>query len=313
MALRALEGRKPNLTTLIRRVLISPGGILIVVVLIAACSGRRATAYQYDWNIFFDSLFRPDDRIIRGLILTVTIAVAGQLIGVVLGVLGALGRISRRRPARWLANFYVWIFRGTPLLVQIMILYYGLLNTNIIRWDDITIFGFLIAGNIQAGIFALGVNEGAYMTEIVRAGIISIDPGQMEAARSLGMTYGKAMRRIILPQAARVIIPPLGNEFNNMLKTTSLLFAISVPELFVTFQIKNGNGPTSFHPFELFLACAVWFLLLTTIWSVIQAWIERRLGRGAPGAPIARGPGLAERLFGLRRPAAEPTPAGGAR
>ena len=313
VAFRMCEGRVLKLASHTRRVLLSPGGLLIVAFLVAACSGRRATAYQYDWSIFFDSLFKPDDRIIRGLILTVTIAVTSQLIGVVLGVLGALGRISRRRPARWLANVYVWIFRGTPLLVQIMILYYGLLNTNVLRWDDVTLGGFVVAGNIQAGIFALGVNEGAYMTEIVRAGIIAIDPGQMDAARSLGMTYVKSMRRIILPQAARVIIPPLGNEFNNMLKTTSLLVVISVPELFVTFSIKNGNGPTSFHPFELFLACAIWFLLLTTIWSVIQAWIERRLARGTPGAPVARGPGLAERLFGLRRPTTDVAPVTGAR
>src|SRR5262249_48882330 len=157
---------------------------------------------------------------------------------------------------------------------QLVIIYFGLLNTNLLRWDDITIGSFVIAGSVQAGIFTLGVNEGAYMTEIVRAGIIAVDPGQLEAARSLGMTYGKAMRRIVLPQAARVIVPPLGNEFNNMLKTTSLLVILgSVNELFVTFEQLNGNGPTQFHPFELFLACAVWFLLLTTIWGFIQAWI----------------------------------------
>ena len=146
------------------------------------------------------------------------------------------------------------------------------------------------------------MNEGAYMTEIVRAGIIAVDPGQLEAARSLGMTYGKAMRRIVLPQAARVIVPPLGNEFNNMLKTTSLLTILSVQELFVTFQILNANGPASFHPFELFLACAVWFLLLTTIWTLIQVWIERRLARGTPGASVASGPGWRTRLFGFRTP-----------
>ena len=216
---------------------------------------------------------------------------------------------SRVRVIRWVANVYVWVFRGTPLLVQIMLIYYGLLNTNIFRWDDISIGGFKIEGAWQAGIFALGVNEGAYMTEIVRAGIMAIDPGQMEAARSLGMTYGKAMRRIVLPQAARVIVPPLGNEFNNMLKTTSLLIIISVPELFVIFSILNGNGPTSFHPFELFLACACWFLLLTTIWSFIQSWIEARLARGTPGAP-AQGPGLAGRLFGFRNPVADPSISG---
>jgi len=278
------------------------GGLLLIAIVLEACasSGRRAGAYQYRWDIFFNSLFAPDPRILHGVALTVSIAVISQVIGVVLGVFGALGRIARVRPVRWLANGYVWVFRGTPLLVQIMILYLGLAQTNIVRWDDIVIGNFVVGGAIQAGILALGVNEGAYMTEIVRAGIISIDPGQMEAAKSLGMSYAKAMRRIVLPQAARVIVPPLGNEFNNMLKTTSLLTIVSVSELFVTFQQLNGNGPSSFHPFELFLACAVWFLLLTTIWSVIQAWIERRLAKGAPGPTIDAGPGLASRLFGLR-------------
>jgi polar amino acid transport system permease protein len=125
----------------------------------------------------------------------------------------------------------------------------------------------------------------------------------MEAAKSVGMTYGLAMRRIILPQAARVIVPPLGNEFNNMLKTTSLLVIVGTRELFVTFSQKNASGPTTFHPFELFLAAAVWYLLLTTIWSLIQARIERRLGRGVAGAEA--GPSLRERLLGLRG-----TPAG---
>jgi polar amino acid transport system permease protein len=289
------------------------GGLLLIALIVVACSsGRRATAYQFKPEIFFNSLFAPDPRIIRGLVLTVVIAVTSQIIGVVLGVLGALGRISRLRAARWVAGIYVWIFRGTPLLVQLMIVYFGLLNTNILRWDDIVLGGFVVSGAIQAGIFALGVNEGAYMTEIVRAGIIAIDPGQMEAAKSLGMTYPQAMRRIVLPQAARVIVPPLGNEFNNMLKTTSLLTIVAVPELFVTFQQINANGPASFHPFELFLACALWFLLLTTIWSVIQAWIERRLARGTPGAQTG-GPGLLDRLFGFRRSAGDIAPVTGAR
>jgi polar amino acid transport system permease protein len=277
------------------------GGLIVLVVVLEACSGsRRATAYQYNWDIFFNSIFSPNARIIHGIILTVSIAISAQFLGVILGVLGALGRISKVRPIKWVANTYVWIFRGTPLLVQIMIIYFALLNTNILRWDDVLLNGFLIPGTVLAGITALALNEGAYMTEIVRAGIMAIDSGQMEAARSLGMTYIQAMRRIVLPQAARVIVPPLGNEFNNMLKTTSLLVLISVQELFVTFQIMNGNGPTSFHPFELFLACAVWFLMLTTIWGFIQGYIERRLEKGTPGA-TERGPGWATRLVGVRR------------
>jgi polar amino acid transport system permease protein len=114
----------------------------------------------------------------------------------------------------------------------------------------------------------------------------------------------------VLPQAARVIVPPLGNEFNNMLKTTSLLVIISVQELFVTFQILNGNGPTSFHPFELFLACAIWFLMLTTIWGLIQGVIERRLEKGTPGA-IDSGPSWVSRAFGFGR--RSPTPLSGTR
>ncbi len=267
-------------------------GCLVLGFILEGCSG---SAYQYDWSILFRSVFQPDGLILSGIWLTLSISVISQIIGVVLGVFGALGRMSRLLPFRWLANFYIWFFRGTPLLVQITFIYFGLGVTKIYQWPEINLLGLAIPGAIQAGISALGVNEGAYMSEIVRAGILSIDPGQLEAAKSLGMTYGQAMRRIVLPQAARVIVPPLGNEFNNMLKTTSLLVIISVPELYVTFSRKNSSGPTVFHPFELFLAAAIWFLVLTTIWSVIQSWIERRLGRGVAGE---RPPGLRERLFG---------------
>jgi polar amino acid transport system permease protein len=230
--------------------------------------------------------------------LTLSISVVSQLLGTLLGVIGAVGKISRLRPVRWASSIYVWLFRGTPLLVQITFIYFGLGVTHIYAWPDLNLPGLTVPGAIQAGIVALSINEGAYMTEIVRAGILSIDPGQMEAAKSLGMTYSKAMRRIILPQAARVIVPPLGNEFNNMLKTTSLLVVLgNVPELYVTFSRMNASGPTVFHPFELFIAAAVWYLLLTSIWGIIQAQIERRLARGT-GAMANAGPGLRERFFG---------------
>lgn len=255
-------------------------------------SGCASSSYVYRWHFFFDSVFHPDGLILSGVGLTLGIAVVSQLIGVILGIVGALGRVARFPPLRLLANFYVWFFRGTPLLVQITFIYFGLGVVGIYAWDRHPILG--VPGAIQAGILALGLNEGAYMTEIVRAGILAIDPGQMEAAKSLGMTYRKAMRRVVLPQAARVIVPPLGNEFNNMLKTTSLLVVISVPELYVIFSRKNG---TDFAPFELFLAAAVWYLLLTTVWSVIQGRIERRLARGT-NAAVNAGPGMSERLFG---------------
>jgi polar amino acid transport system permease protein len=214
--------------------------------------------------------------------------------------------MAKRPIFRVPASIYVWLFRGTPLLVQISLIYYGLGVTGIYQWQDFTPLGAFGGKGVQAGIVALGINEGAYMSEIVRAGILSIDPGQMEAAKSLGMTFGQAMRRIVLPQAARVIVPPLGNEFNNMLKTTSLLVVISVQELYVTFSLKNASGSTVFHPFELFLAAAVWYLLLTTIWGFIQAEIERRLGKGVGGE---RPPSLRERLFGMRSRHPEEIPA----
>ena len=265
-------------------------GCLALALLLSACEPR--SSYQYRWNLFFESVFQPSSLILGGAALTVGIAVSSQVLGTLLGVFGALGRLAMFWPARLLAGLYVWFFRGTPLLIQIAFIYFGLGVAGIYRWDRHPLFD-IIPGAWLAGIVALALNEGAYMTEIVRAGILSVDRGQMEAAESLGMTYRQAMRRIVLPQAARIIVPPLGNEFNNMLKNTSLLIVLgSVPELYVVFSRLNG---TLFAPFELFLAAAVWYLLLTTIWSFIQAWIERRLGRGYAATPT--GPGWRERLW----------------
>jgi polar amino acid transport system permease protein len=267
----------------------------LAVVLTAGCTSRQSS-YQYNWSYFVDSIIHPDNLILYGLWLTLSISVVSQIIGVVLGVFGALGRMSKFLPFRLLANFYIWFFRGTPLLVQITFFFFGLSVAGIYLWPPINLGGLSIPGEIQAGIFALGVNEGAYMAEIVRAGIISIDAGQLEAAKSLGMTFPQAMRRIILPQAARVIVPPLGNEFNNMLKTTSLLVIISVPELYTIFSRKQGQY---FAPFEFFLAAAVWYLLLTTLWGLVQGRIERRLGKGVAGSTTGES-GIVSRLLGYR-------------
>ena len=283
-------------------------GALVIAVIVAGCAGQSRAPFKFDTAVFTHAIFSPDSQILNGLRLTVFISVVSQIIGIVLGIFGALGRMSRRAPFRIIANIYIWVFRGTPLLVQIVFFFFGLGAAHIYDWPAINLLGLTIPGEIQAGIFALGLNEGAYMSEIVRAGIISIDSGQMEAAKSLGMTFGLGMRRIVLPQAARIIIPPLGNEFNNMLKTTSLLFVISVQELYTTFSIKQGQ---SFQPFEMYLACALWFLLLTTIWSFVQASIERRLGKGVAGSS-SQGPGLRQRLFGGRG-AVDPSLASGGR
>jgi polar amino acid transport system permease protein len=238
-----------------------------------------------DWHVIWQRIFHPDHIFFRAMYTTVYMAVISQVLGVLLGLVAALMRASKIWPLRFLSGVYVLIFRGTPLLVQIYLVYYGanlLLGFTLI--PNTLHLGFAsIDGAIVAGILALGINEGAYMREIIRAGIDSIDPGQMEAAKSLGMRYGLAMRRIVLPQAARVIVPPLGNEFNNMLKTTSLVFAIGVYEMFSDAEIHYSN---TFH-FEDFLAVAFWYLVLTGIWSVIQASIERRLAVSERGDELS--------------------------
>lgn len=230
----------------------------------------------FDWGTFWHRIFGVDSAFASALFATIYIAVVAQTLGVVLGLVAALMRMSRMRVLQVLSGFYVWVFRGTPVIVQIFFVYFGvniLFGVTLIP-NSIDFKVFTLGGAAFAGMLALGFNEGAYMREIIRAGIDSVDKGQLEAARSLGMTHGLAMRRIVLPQAARVIVPPLGNEFNNMLKTTSLLFFIGVVELWGNAEIGYSQ---TFKPVEYFAAVAVWYLLLTTIWTFIQSWIERRL------------------------------------
>jgi polar amino acid transport system permease protein len=251
--------------------------------------------YHFDWAVFWQYLLPwtafANPLIRNGLIVTIVVSVVAQVLGVIFGLFAALGKMSKFLLLRWIADGYIWYFRGTPLLVQMMLLFFGLGVTHIYDFPDLHLGSVLITGAIQAGTLALAINEGAYMAEIVRAGIEAIDPGQMEAARSLGMTSGLAMRRIVLPQAAKVIIPPLGNEFNNMMKTTSLMVVISAGELFFGFTQVNAR---IFKPFELFIAASMYYLLLTTIWSFIQARIEGSLGERKG---IERGPGMFQRIF----------------
>jgi polar amino acid transport system permease protein len=236
----------------------------------------------FDWHILWQRIFHPDHAFALALWRTVLISVVAQVVGVVLGLVAAMMRMSRFWVLRALSNAYTLLFRGTPVIVQIFFVYYGVnllfgvtLIPNSILW---------LSGPVFAGIVALGVNEGAYMREIIRAGIDAIDRGQMEAAKSLGMTYSLGMRRIVLPQAARVIVPPLGNEFNNMIKTTSLIAFIGATELFQDAEIHYSQ---TFKPVEYFAAVAFWYLVLTSIWSVIQLWIERKLGASDRGDELA--------------------------
>ncbi len=251
--------------------------------------------FTFRWDIFWQYLWPGtalQNPLIRdGLIVTIVVSILAQAIGVLLGLIAALAKMSKLPFLRWLADVYIWYFRGTPLLVQMFILFFGFGVTHIYDFPDIHISIVTISGAIQAGMVALAINEGAYMAEIVRAGIEAIDPGQMEAAKSVGMTYGQAMRRIILPQATKVIIPPLGNEFNNMMKTTSLMEILGAGELFYGFGQVNA---VIFRPFELFIALSFYYLVLTTIWTFIQARIEAGLGERKA---IQRQPGMLQRIF----------------
>jgi polar amino acid transport system permease protein len=239
-----------------------------------------------DWHVIWQRIFHPDHVFASALWTTVYIAVLAQLLGILLGLIAALFRMSRIWPLKFLSAAYVLVFRGTPVIVQIFFVYYGanLLFGFTLIPNSLDFGLFQLGGAAIAGILALGINEGAYMREIIRAGIDAIDKGQMEAARSLGMTYRLAMRRIVLPQAARVIVPPLGNEFNNMLKTTSLLFFIGVYELFGDADVHYS---TTFQPVEFFLAVSFWYLMLTTGWTLIQAQIEKRLAVSERGDELS--------------------------
>ena len=217
----------------------------------------------FDWGFFWHYLLEPSSVYLHGLWLTLSLSVISQSLGTVIGLFAALGRLSRFRLIQTIVGFYVWVMRGTPLLVQIVFIYTGLAAGNIFRFEDIHLGFVVIPGNIQAAIVALSLNEGAYMSEIIRAGIASVDIGQTEAAKSLGMTYGKLMRRIVLPQAARVILPPLGNDFNGMLKNTTLVSVIGVPELLLATEMITS---ATFRVFELYLVVALYYLTLTTLW-----------------------------------------------
>jgi len=248
----------------------------------------------FDWSFFWHYLLRPSSVYLNGLWLTLSISVIAQGLGTLLGLFLALARISRSRLLQVPARVFIWGMRGTPLLVQIIFIYTGLAAANIFRFEDINLGFVTLPGNIQAGILALSLNEAAYMAEIIRAGITSVDVGQTEAAKSLGMTYPLYMRRIILPQAARVVIPPLGNEFNGMLKNTTLLSVIGVPELLLATQMVTS---ATFRVFELYLVVACYYLTLTTLWGLVQQRLESRFGEPAAASSTEIGSAGFRRLF----------------
>jgi polar amino acid transport system permease protein len=258
--------------------------VAAAIILVVAVSIVRSivTNPRFEWHVVGSYLF--DERILEGVRITVELTVVAMAIGIALGVLLAVMRLSQNMLVSGASWLYIWFFRGTPVLVQILFWYfiaalYPKLNLGIpfgpafIHADANTLIK-----PFTAAILALGLNEGAYMAEIVRAGIISVEEGQSDAAHSLGMTRLQAMRRIVLPQAMRVIIPPTGNETISMLKSTSLVSVIAVGDLLYAAQTIYA---VNFKTIPLLITASVWYLALTSVLYVGQYYLERYYGRGA--------------------------------
>ena len=266
----------------------------IVLVIVVAAVNSVVTNPRFQWGIVGHYLF--DSRITHGVVVTIELTLAAQAIGIALGVLLAIMRLSPNPLVSGAGWVYVWFFRGTPVYVQILFWYsiaalYPVIHLGIPFGPQfININANTAITPFMTVMLALGLNEGAYMSEVVRAGIISVDEGQAEAAYSLGMTRLQTMRRIVLPQAMRVILPPTGNETISMLKTTSLAFAVgSVFDLLTTAtDIYNSN----FKVIPLLIVASLWYLALTSVLYVGQFYLERYYARGSsrelPPTPLQR-------------------------
>ncbi|MGH3644497.1 MAG: amino acid ABC transporter permease [Mycobacterium sp.] len=256
---------------------------------------------QFDWHFFWKSLFTPSEAFVNGLILTIVISVIAMVLATLVGLAVALTRRSRWAALRWCAGFYIWVIRGTPLLVQLVIIYTGLAAIGLYQFHDVSFVGLSAKAAVQAAVLGLMINESAYIAEIIRAGLDSVPKGQFEAAASLGMTPARLMRFIIVPQSLRVMVPPMGNSFNGMMKTTSVLSVIGVSEMFL---VTQSISSATFHTFEIFIVAAIYYLALTTVWTFIQAGIENRLTRQLG---IEQRVSITQRLLGARRATANAT------
>ncbi len=227
---------------------------------------------------FLRFVFEPPPVLLHGVMLTVGASIVAMLLGLVCGTALAVGGLSGLRALRVANQAYIGFFRGTPVLVQLVLIYFGvpsLLGIDLFP-RSFAWAGLGLSGALVAGVLTFGLHEAAYVSEIVRGGIRSIPPGQAEAARALGLRPWVVMLRVILPQAVRVSLPPLGNQFNTMLKTTSLLSVIAIPEMF---QVAESVQSATYRTFEVYLGISVYYLVLTGIWTLIQGRIERRLVR----------------------------------
>jgi polar amino acid transport system permease protein len=276
---------------------------VVVLVLLAMLAHLLFTNKNFGWSVVRHYLFNPIVR--RGVVTTIELTILAMVIGVILGIALAVMRLSKNPVTSWVSWVYIWFFRGTPVLVQIIFWF----NINLliksfalgvpfgphfVSWkvnDVITPF--------VAAVLALGLNEAAYMAEIVRAGLLSVDEGQTEAAHALGMTRLGTLIRIVLPQAMRVIIPPTGNETISMLKTSSLAYTISVLELL---RATQSIAARNLETIPLLLVASIWYIVMTSVLTGGQFYVERYFARGAsrtmPKTPLQK---IRANLIGLGR------------
>jgi polar amino acid transport system permease protein len=292
------------------------GGVILVVLamlvntlLFSHVVRGGAREGRFQWGVVGHYLFAAP--ILRGVVVTLELTVIAMAAGISIGVLLAVMRLSPSPLLSGAAWLYIWFFRGTPVLVQLFFWYDGIaylyqhidlgvpFSTALFTFNSNTLITAFVAGAL-----GLSFNEGAYMAEIVRAGIISVDEGQTEAAQSIGLSKLQTMRRIVLPQAMRIIIPPTGNETISMLKTTSLVSTIAVVDLF---QAAQNIASTTYEVVPLLLVASLWYLFFTSILTVGQYYIERYYARGAsrqlPPTPFQR------LRTGLRHVRTRPEPA----
>jgi polar amino acid transport system permease protein len=268
--------------------------VIVIVVIGAMFVNSVLTNDGWDWS--FQAEYAFSEPVLRGVVTTLWLTVVAMIVGVLLGVLLAVMRLSANPLLSSAAWLYIWIFRGTPVLVQLVIwanlgALYKSLSLGIPFGEAFFTFDTrTLIPNAVAAILGLGLNEAAYMAEIVRSGILSVDEGQGEAASALGMRRSQTMRRVILPQAMRVIVPPTGNETISMLKTTSLV-AVAVPysELFFQAQVI---GVRTFQPFPMLIMASLWYLAITSVLMVGQYYLERYYARGSvrnlPPTPLQK-------------------------
>jgi polar amino acid transport system permease protein len=259
----ALEARSARLSFRVK--------LAVVWVLIFIVLGVLFAAFQFNTAFMLEWL----PYILGGVPLTILISVLGILLAVPLALLGALGRLSRNPVFYGVSGFYVSFVRGTPLMVQIFFIYLGL--PQLAQYAPGSLQNLFVLGTVTSGVLALGINYGAYMAEIFRAGIQSVGHGQVEAAQALGMTRAQTLRRIVLPQAIRVIIPPTGNEFIAMIKDSALVGIVGTQELFFR---ASKIGRQYFQNLETLVVAAIIYWILTSIFSYFQGRLERRLSKG---------------------------------